>query len=404
MKILYFGTVCDLKEYEAMLSDCKEKASIATIVFESALLSGLKQNGAEVEVLSYPMIPAFPHSKFVKWGNKSQTLPCGYNCTWLKTINIPVLKQLSRRINGRRLLKKWLKNNQGEDLAVLSYSMPPFLTADIIKLTSRYGAKCFTVLTDLLRDMYINSNDNKLLSKLKSKYLSKAINLQGSFDGYIYLTEAMKDVVSPDKPYIVMEGIADTDTFDTSGNVEKARPAAVMYAGMLEEKFGILNLVDAFESVGLPDTQLWIFGSGNAADTVKARSESNPNIVYFGRKDRADILRYEQKASVLVNPRSTEDEFTRYSFPSKTIEYMMSGTPVITTELSGIPKEYFDYLFTAESNSVADLKSAIMYVLSLSDDNKASFGAKAKNFIINNKNAKVQSNRIIEFMTEVFKS
>lgn len=109
MKILYLGTVCDLSTYENMLNGCKRKPTIATIVFESALLEGFKANGADIDVLSYPMIPCIPYSKYLYWGNKEEKLKSGYTVTWLKTINFQGIKQISRCINARKLLKKWIK-------------------------------------------------------------------------------------------------------------------------------------------------------------------------------------------------------------------------------------------------------------------------------------------------------
>ncbi len=403
MKILYLGTVCDLKNYEKMLADCNHKESVATIVFESALLSGLKQNGAEVDVISFPMIPTFPHSKWFAWGNKKEDLTCGYQCTWLKTLNLPVVKQLSRRLNGRRIIKKWLKENKNNDCAVISYSIPPFMSTDIINLCKKNKVKCFAIVTDLLRDMYINAKDSKLLSAMKNRYLLKAIKHQGEFDGYVYLTGAMSDVINPEKPFIVMEGIADvSDAY--AKNTEEIRSSAIMYAGMLEEKFGLIKLLDAFESADLNEVELWIFGSGSSADDIKLRSQRNPKIRFFGHKDREEILAYEKKAALLVNPRNVNDAFTEYSFPSKTIEYMLSGTPVLTTRLKGIPDEYFEYVFSCENNDVDSLKCGIERALSFSCKEREAIGGMARQFIIEKKNADMQAKRIINFISEVLKS
>ena len=69
----------------------------------------------------------------------------------------------------------------------------------------------------------------------------------------------------------------------------------------------------------------------------------------------------------MINPRSTLDDFTKYSFPSKTIEYMYSGTPLLTTRLKGIPNEYFDFVFSAENNTEEFFDAAIREALLLSD-------------------------------------
>jgi glycosyltransferase involved in cell wall biosynthesis len=109
----------------------------------------------------------------------------------------------------------------------------------------------------------------------------------------------------------------------------------------------------------------------------------------------------ERQATLLVNPRSTKEEFTKYSFPSKTIEYMLSGTPVLTTRLQGIPEEYFKYVFSAEDNDVSLLTDAINNALSHTDAELAQMGLGAREYIVKNKNSVAQAKRILEFIKEV---
>lgn len=399
MKVLYFGTVCGFEKYNSILTECKYKPSVATVVFETALLNGFKENDAEVEIHSFPMIPTFPSSKLLRFGGFTERLICGYECKWLNTLNLPYLKQLSRRLDGRKALKKWARKN-GSSGVVLTYSIPPFLVKDVIRYKKKYHYKTVAVVPDLLRDMYINDNSRSFVAQLKQAYLKPALKLQGKYDGYVYLTDAMHNVVAPEKPYMVMEGIANIEAFD---GVEVAEPClrSVMYAGMLHEKYGIINLLDAFEAINDGETELWLFGEGTAVDEIKRRALVNPLIKYFGSVERSKILQYEKWASLLVNPRSTTEAFTKYSFPSKTIEYMLSGTPVLTTRLCGIPNEYFGYVFTADDNSVKTLSDALSAALSHTDSELSALGEKARRFIIENKNSKKQAARIIKFLNEV---
>lgn len=399
MKILYFGTVCDLHAYNEKLNQCKEKPSVAPIVFESALLEGLYQNHADVEIHSFPMIPAFPKSRFLFFGGHTERLSCQYNCRWLRTLNVPVFKQISRRLDTRKIMKKWMRDNRDHG-TVMTYSIPPFLASDVIKYANRYHVKAVAIVPDLPGDMYINDKANFLISGMKRVYLSSALKVQGMYDGYIYLTEEMRSVVAPDKPYTVMEGIASDS--DISGiSVEKAPRRSVMYAGMLHEKYGILRLLDAFELADIPDVDLWLFGDGTAAEQVRERAESNPKIKYFGTRPRSEILQYERQATLLLNPRDPADEFTKYSFPSKTIEYMLSGTPLLTTELKGIPSEYFEHVFTAKDNGAQTLALAMREALSHSDEELKRMGEEAGRFIAKEKNAVKQAAKIMRFLQEV---
>jgi len=174
-----------------------------------------------------------------------------------------------------------------------------------------------------------------------------------------------------------------------------------MYAGRLHGQYGLLNLLDAFEAANPENAELWLFGDGNAVETIEKRAEKNPSIRYFGRKTRDEILEFERKATLLVNVRSVDEEFVKYSFPSKTIEYMLSGTPLLTTELPGIPKEYFDHVFHVENNTVECLAKGIRNALSNTQEQLWEFGSEARNFIKNEKNGKVQSGRILRFLEEL---
>ena len=75
----------------------------------------------------------------------------------------------------------------------------------------------------------------------------------------------------------------------------------------------------------------------------------------------------QQQATLLVNPRKGHEEYTKYSFPSKTMEYMASGTPTIMYKLPGLPIEYEEYLVLLPDNSqetlTAILKQCLYFII-----------------------------------------
>ena len=104
------------------------------------------------------------------------------------------------------------------------------------------------------------------------------------------------------------------------------------------------------------------------------------------------------EATVLINPRQNNGEYTKYSFPSKTIEYLASATPLIAYKLDGIPDEYDDYIEYVEGNSVDDLKNKIIDICEMDRDKLIIKGNKNRNFIINNKNARYQTKKILDIL------
>lgn len=401
MKYLYFGTICAPETYMPMLEKFRVKPSVAPFVFESALLKGFREQGAELEAISFPVIPAWPKSKHLAWGCRKERLESGYPTTWIGAINVSGIKQLCQRIVSRILLKRWLRKHKDEEKAVLIYSAYQPISKSIVSLCKKQkSTKCYAIIPDLPRDMY-NLAKVKSIKKVASQmYVREAEKVQGRFDGYVYLTEAMGQVINPEKPFVVVEGIADVGLAQEQALTEKEAGFVVMYAGALYEKYGIKNLLDAFCALERQDAQLWLFGSGDMEQELETHAAQDPRIRYFGRVSRDEVLECERKATVLVNVRDDKDEFTKYSFPSKTIEYMLSGTPMLTTKLPGIPEEYFKYLYSVSDNQVETLREMLEQLATQPAEELLSFGAQAQRFVVEQKNARAQAGKILQFMNK----
>ena len=400
MKYLYFGTICNKENYMTMREGFRVKPSVAPFVFETALLQGFAQTGADVEAISFPVIPAFPKSRHLYWGNRKETLESGYKASWISAVNISGLKQLCQRRSSARLLKKWLKANAGEEKAVLLYSAYAPVAKSIVKLCKKYGTKCYAIIPDLPRDMYAVARINPVKKFFSRFYVRSAQKVQGQFNGYVYLTEAMKEVINPDAPYTVVEGIANVTEAKNLTSEDKATGKVVMYAGALSEKLGLGNLIEAFLQVDVPESRLWLFGDGDFRAKAEEYAQKDSRIRYFGSVDRTVVLQKEKEASLLVNVRDGSESFTRYSFPSKVIEYMLSGTPMFMTKLPGIPEEYYQYTYAVDDNRVETLKEGLQQVLGQSNAELMAFGAKAQIFIREHKNAQAQATKIRGFIEQ----
>ena len=115
---------------------------------------------------------------------------------------------------------------------------------------------------------------------------------------------------------------------------------------------------------------------------------------------RDEILKKEREATLLINLRNVKDEYTKYSFPSKMVEYMLSATPIVTTKLEGIPDEYDSYSYTTREVEPGKIAEYIDSILSKGKEQIRLLGERAKKFIIENKNSAVQTKRIADFLSE----
>ena len=125
---------------------------------------------------------------------------------------------------------------------------------------------------------------------------------------------------------------------------------------------------------------------------------SDSRIEYRGLVPTDEVRVLQKKVTVLVNPRHSTEEFTKYSFPSKTLEYMASGTPVLMSPLPSMPEEYKQYLYLFEDESVNGMKLMIEKVCSLSILELNDKGTSAKIFVHNYKSSKEQIKKILKLI------
>ena len=83
------------------------------------------------------------------------------------------------------------------------------------------------------------------------------------------------------------------------------------------------------------------------------------------------------------------------------MEYLASGTPTLLYKLPGIPSEYYKYCFTINSLNINDFSIRIDEVLSKPKDELVELGKKARDFILENKNPKIQCEKIIKMINKI---
>jgi len=173
-------------------------------------------------------------------------------------------------------------------------------------------------------------------------------------------------------------------------------PFEVLYTGTLSPDLGIQELLDAFAA--MPDVHLRICGGGIMAEQVRAFADKHDNIHYEGFVPQEKALALQAKANALINPRSPSGVFTRYSFPSKTLEYMRSGKPVLCYQLEGIPQDYDDYLCYIPSGGSQGIQQAVRDLQALTPEERANIGMKARSYVLQHKNPTAQCSKLVRWL------
>ena len=389
MHILFVGKVCPANTANTIMRKTGKNPGFQIIKFSRLILDGFVHNQSQVSALTNIITSTSPIGK----SNTEINNHIHYH--YLPYIKLPVIQQLIQFVYSFFYTLIWCKRTQGDkivlcDIFASSCSMGSVLAAQLMQ------TKKTMILTDMLIPPATIAQDTKkwwwkMFFKMRVRSQENGLK---KYDGFIFLTKYMNITYNPNKkPYIVMEGSVD-HTFSPKVINTLKNTRIIMYAGAIEAEYGFDTLVQAFMQISQPDIELHIYGGGKFVEKLLEYQQKDIRIKYKGVVTNEEIIVAEQEASLLVNPRYSNQEFVKYSFPSKTSEYMLSGTPVLTTKLSGIPEEYFQYLYTFDEETVEGYTHKLNEILSLPDEELKQTGLKAQEFVLKNKNNIIQSQRI----------
>lgn len=357
-------------------------------------LDGLGENVTifnSIYVGSYPrlyrkiMIPTFHFSH----GSEKNDINIGF-------INIAGIKVLSRYYTVKRELDKWASVDSGRKKVLLIYAMTtPFAQlAGYIK--RKYSSiKVIYIIPDLPMYMNVTKVQESAVYRTRKKIEEFLFHRSlKNVDGYVLLTDGMKEWFTTDINYTVVEGMATIDNTIDVDDIKKKKQ--ILYAGGIKREYGVIDLVSAFSQIDDPEWELVIYGDGTDMESVCEYAKKDVRIKIMGSAPNAVVMKHQREAALLINPRKNQ-EMAKYSFPSKTLEYMLSGTPMLGYKLAGIPEEYYDNMFVIQ-DSENGMEEALRKAMDLPETERIKMGEKAKHFVVKEKNPEKQCKKILELI------
>ncbi len=392
--------------YNEIISHSRGVIQYAADALQNSILQGLIGVYPDITVINLPYLGGYPqlYNKPIYSGSKGSHLLSNGQSHIINDIgfcNIKGIKHLSRYYQVRHALHRWCEQNNGEQKVVLIYAVTsPFIKACADMKKKFQDLKIVLIVPDLPEYMGgTNSGYMKYIRQVNQKILNKGYQV---VDGYVLLSEYMREKLPVnDKPWSVMEGIYNPleEVENDIGDVNYGK--FILYTGTLAKRYGILNLVNAFCETHNTEFKLLICGAGDAETEINKSAKRDKRIVYLGQLPRKNILTLQKNATILVNPRTPEGEFTKYSFPSKTMEYFGSGTPCLIYKLPGIPTEYYEYCYALEDVSNESLSRKLEMLMEKPEEELKAMGSSAKDFITKFKNPSSQVIKIKEIIDQL---
>lgn len=401
MNIIFLGKFFPQNMLQTIKEDSKGLMGMSNHNFEMSLLNGLCQlEDINLMCITCPGVFSYP-----KNNKKMFTEPESYN---YKNIHVESmgfctilgLKEGSAKRATTNSILKAVECFDGSTIHII-VNTPDIRLLDAIKEAKRKTAKKITqtvVVPDIPSIVFGMDNQNLVKSYFLARRNKRITEETNNSDGLVLLTEAMMDFYRKDLKHIVMEGIVDVSTMDKSYVTAVENTKIILYTGTLRKIFGVMNLVNAFKMIPNEDAELWICGGGDSKEAIERAAAEDSRIKFFGLVDSKTALEMQHKATILVNPRTSEGEYTKYSFPSKTMEYLLAGRSVIINRLPGIPEEYYEYVYTPKDESIKAFADCISYVLNLDKNIRDKRSKAGRQFIIEKKNSKVQMERVIKMI------
>lgn len=395
MRVLYIGCFCESSMMPIISRRTKGRITISATTFQKALLCGYNYLEDKPDyIINVPDIGSFPvrcsnpffsRSEFEMSSMKGVN-GAFFNFTYIKKYSIyrSIIKEAS----------KWLESHRDEEVTILVYSMIyPYLKA-AIDLKNKYSnVKVSCIVLDLPE--YFGDNTSFIYRVLGKMTTNRIYKLVPEIDSFVLLTEYMKDKLNVGtRPWHLLEGIYNSVEITP----QEKRKKTILYTGKLDARFGIRDLIEAFSKIDDDEFALWICGFGLDQSFVEAAVKKDSRIKYWGLVEQTRVFEMQRQATLLVNPRKGGTEYTKYSFPSKTMEYMASGTPTVMYKLPGLPAEYEEHLVLIPDDSQETFTTVLKEWGRKKQADLDEFGNHARQFILENKNSQIQAERLMNFI------
>lgn len=362
MKILYIGIL-------QTIDDCAQNpfCSDANNRFQTELLKAFGELGCNIHVL------ALESSSTRHWRYRPHRtlLPSSF----LKIIEVPfvsfgLLQPLSQSLSISGYLAveliRWKPDAIITDVHYARYGIPALLA---------HRATHLPLLTILSDTPAYKGLHRFLPRQLLELLVIKRSPIAATFSNNVtqdYRVNARTIRISVPASQDVFKISTERRYFESNGE------NIVYFAGNLSIYSGTDILLEAIKLIPNPEYRFWFSGRGALQEDVLRMCESDNRIKFWGFVDRKQYLALMEQATILVNPRPYGLAASRYNFPSKLMEYMAAGRPVVSTATSDIREFYRNSIVIVEDDKPETLAKAIVETCELPFEERLRLGESAR--------------------------
>jgi glycosyltransferase involved in cell wall biosynthesis len=327
LKIIWLGGVFRHSAIEA-----SSAIAPAANLWQRRVIDTLRNAGHTVTTLAHYPDRVFPYGPLLP--GKEEDFDPAYRGAFVSHLNLPRLRSACLIYSYKRSFKRLLEA-EGRPDCVLSYNPMPWNST-----LGRWAQSTYRI-------PWISLNlDFDSPGPRWEKFLRAAEGARGQ----VFLSwYAYKNC--PIGPKFHFDALANFSAkrweLTEEKTSRKGQGRSIVYSGSFNQWTGIHDLVEAFCLLDPQDVWLDLCGHSIAVQSDEL-IQRHPRIRFHGLLSEVDLERLCAGADILVNPRPARVAGNEMNFPSKLMEYLSYGLPVVSTRTPGVAPIYNELILESE--------------------------------------------------------
>lgn len=173
-------------------------------------------------------------------------------------------------------------------------------------------------------------------------------------------------------------------------------PISILCAGTLNNDNGMDIILEFLKKSSIKNVRFDIYGTGDKLNDIIQISKTDSRLAYKGNLTIEALNEEIARADFLLNLRNPTSPTCAFSFPSKLIQYMGSGKPVISNIFPGLDSYYKDSLVLINDYSWVGLENTIKNLPN--EELSIQLGNSAKSLIKKENDWDILTDKLIDYL------
>lgn len=331
------------------------------------------------EVVSYRPMPSFPRSRTLFYRGGTTEIADGEPIRFMPFLNIGALKIVSLGIASFVSVLKWAADNpEAKRKIVIAYNLTAPPAWPILWACRLVGAE----FVPFIGDIYVPGEVVKDTWMRRREFESQK-RVIPKVDGLMVANRAIVEDFAPNRDSILVEGGVPEAMIDRFACAQQQDRDTfnIVFAGALTELNGIPLLLEVFAKLDDPRFRLTIAGRGECEPLVKQVAARDSRVTALGLIPHEKVAEQYETADLLVSLRRTNNQTHRYVFPSKVVECLSTGRPLLTTATGHAKEEFGPFALIVEDETATAIADQITEFAAKPAEERFSLGKAAQDYV-----------------------